>query len=361
MTPERTAGPAMPPVIRVLVVVAAVIAVLAGLWVTRGIFGPLALAAIIVIICYPIGPAIVKRGAPRWAGATAVILLSYLVLAVLAALMTWAIMEFIRLVTDLAPEFTRMTQDVYAWMVDLGVEAVIGSEVTSIFSASNIIGYVTALSSSAFSITIAFFFVLAYVIFMGVDSARYARAEEAFGARVRPILQRMRAYCSSVRRYFVVNASFGFVTAIIDGVALYLLDIPAPVVWAILSFVTNFIPNIGFVLGVAPPAILALVVGDWVTMVAVLAIYCVANVTLQVLIQPKFISDAVGLSLTLSFFSVIFWTTVLGPLGAILSIPLTLLGRALILESDPSTSWLRWLSGDEQAADSPLKPRSRWA
>src|SRR5690606_12123044 len=62
---------------------------------------------------------------------------------------------------------------------------------------------------------------------------------------------------------------------------------------------------------------------------------------------PKFVSDAVNLTLTLSFFSVIFWTFVIGPLGAILSIPLTLLVRSLILEGDPHNGWLRWLSGDE--------------
>jgi hypothetical protein len=96
--------------------------------------------------------------------------------------------------------------------------------------------------------------------------------------------------------------------------------------------------------------VLALMVGGWPLMLAVVAIYCVANVVLQVLIQPKFVSDAVSLSLTLSFFSVLFWTFVIGPLGAILAIPLTLLVRALVLEGDPRTTWLRWLTGDHAVA-----------
>ena len=79
------------------------------------------------------------------------------------------------------------------------------------------------------------------------------------------------------------------------------------------------------------------------------AIYCVVNVTLQVLVQPKFVSDAVNLSLTLSFFSVIFWTFIIGPLGAILSIPLTLLVRALVLDPDPKAGALRHLTGDPHA------------
>src|SRR5690606_22191364 len=140
---------------------------------------------------------------------------------------------------------------------------------------------------------------------------------------------------------YVVNATFGLLVAIIDGLALWWLGVPAPVVWAILAFVTNFVPNIGFILGLVPPMLLALVVGDWPLMLAVIAIYCVVNVVLQVLVQPKFVSDAVNLSLTLSFISVLFWTFIIGPLGAILSIPLTLLARSLLLESNPRARWLR--------------------
>ncbi|BDZ54964.1 hypothetical protein GCM10025870_20370 [Agromyces marinus] len=185
---------------------------------------------------------------------------------------------------------------------------------------------------------------LAYVIFMAADASRYGRAEHAFGPGIRPRLDRLRALNSGIRRYYVVNASFGAVVAIVDGFALWALGIPVPAVWAILAFVTNFIPNIGFVLGLVPPAVLAFVVGGVPLLLAVIAVYSVVNVVLQVLVQPKFVSDAVDLSLTLSFVSVVFWTFVIGPLGAILSIPLTLVAREVLL--GPERSWLRWLSGN---------------
>ena len=99
-------------------------------------------------------------------------------------------------------------------------------------------------------------------------------------------------------------------------------------------------------LGLVPPAVLAFVVGGPPLLLAVIAIYSVVNVVLQVLVQPKFVSDTVDLSLTLSFFSVVFWTFVIGPRGAILSIPLTLLFRDVLLDRDPEARFLRWLSGD---------------
>lgn len=114
---------------------------------------------------------------------------------------------------------------------------------------------------------------------------------------------------------------------------------PAPIVWAVLAFVTNFILDIGFVIGLIPPALFALVVGGRPLMVAVIVIYCAVNDVPQVLVQPKFVSDAVNLSLALTFFSVILWTLIIGPLGAVLAIPLLM--RALLLERDPSSRWLR--------------------
>jgi predicted PurR-regulated permease PerM len=203
---------------------------------------------------------------------------------------------------------------------------------------------------------------------MAVDAARYRDAPAVFGRSHGAVIGRIAALNRGIRRYYVVNATFGAVVAIVDGLALWWMGVPAPIVWAILAFVTNFIPNIGFILGLVPPAILAFAVGGWPLLIGVIAAYSVVNVVLQVLVQPKFVSDAVDLSLTLSFVSVIFWTFVIGPLGAILSIPLTLLTRALILEGNPDALWARWVTGDRTAVPPEPEPelirvrrrRRRW-
>ncbi len=345
-----TPAPALSPALRVLLGLAAAVIALAGLFFARELVGPLVLAAVIVIICHPLRHPLERWGWPRWAATTGVIVIAYLILLVLGALLFFAGTQFVRLVADYADELQASAQSVITWLGSLGLDEQASDAAASLLDPSTIVGFVASLGGTAIGILTALFFVLAYVIFMAVDGARYARAETTFGASARPTVHRFRSYNSGVRRYYVVNASFGAVVAIIDGLALWALGVPAPAVWAILAFVTNFIPNIGFVIGLIPPALLALVVGGWPLMLAVIAVYCVVNVTLQVLVQPKFVSDAVSLSLTLSFFSVIFWTFIIGPLGAILSIPLTLLVRALILEGDPGARWLRWLSGDAVTA-----------
>jgi AI-2 transport protein TqsA len=342
--------PALSPTMRVLLGLAAAAIALAGLYFARELVGPLVLAAVIVIICHPVRHPLERRGWPRWAATTAVIVVAYLILLVLGALLFFAGTQFVRLVGDYADELQASAQAFISWLGSLGLDEQASDAAASLLDPSTIVSFVASLGGTAIGILTAIFFVLAYVIFMAVDGARYTRAESSFGAVARPTVHRFRSYNSGVRRYYVVNASFGAVVAIIDGLALWALGVPAPAVWAILAFVTNFIPNIGFVIGLIPPALLALVVGGWPLMLVVIAVYCVVNVTLQVLVQPKFVSDAVNLSLTLSFFSVIFWTFIIGPLGAILSIPLTLLVRALLLEGDPGARWLRWLSGDAVTA-----------
>ena len=80
-----------------------------------------------------------------------------------------------------------------------------------------------------------------------------------------------------------------------------------------MAFLTNYIPNIGFVIGLIPPAILGLLEGGPGMMFAVIAVYCALNIVIQSVIQPKVVGDAVGLSTTLTFISLVFWAWVLGP------------------------------------------------
>jgi AI-2 transport protein TqsA len=94
------------------------------------------------------------------------------------------------------------------------------------------------------------------------------------------------------------------------------------------------------VLGLLPPALLALLQGGVRQAVLVIVAYSVINVIIQSLIQPKFVGDAVGLSVTLTFLSLVFWTFVIGPLGALLAVPLSLFVKALLVDADPDSRWL---------------------
>ena len=137
-----------------------------------------------------------------------------------------------------------------------------------------------------------------------------------------------------------MSTVFGLIVAFFDVIALGFLGVPMAVTWGVLSFITNYIPNIGFFLGVIPPALLALVdSGPW-TALWVLVAYAVLNFVIQSLIQPKFTGDAVGLNTTTTFLSLLFWSQVIGALGTILAVPLTLFVKCVLIESDSRSRWV---------------------
>jgi hypothetical protein len=89
-----------------------------------------------------------------------------------------------------------------------------------------------------------------------------------------------------------------------------------------------------------PRGLLALLQGGVRQAVLVIVAYSVINLLIQSLLQPKFVGDAVGLSVTLTFLSLVFWSYVIGPLGALLAVPLSLFVKALLVDADPASRWL---------------------
>ena len=360
-SPDAAAAPAAPAVppsptdrpglargTRVLLTLAAAAIVFAGIWFARDILAPVAVAAIVVIITHPVGRVLEQRGWPRWLATTAVIVVAYLILGALAAMLVFASAQFVAMLPEYADDLEQTADSIAAFLQSIGLGEEAGQAASSALDPATLVDVATAIANAVLGFATAFFFVLAYVIFMAADASRFARDGLAFGTQSGDAISAK--YFTGVRRYYVVNATFGLVVAVLDGLLLLALGVPIPLVWAILAFVTNFIPNIGFVIGVIPPAVLALVVGGWPLALIVILAYSVINVVLQVLVQPKFVSDAVNLSLTLTFFSVVFWALVIGPIGAILCIPLTLLVRALLLEPGAGNVTLRRLSGESMPA-----------
>jgi predicted PurR-regulated permease PerM len=180
--------------------------------------------------------------------------------------------------------------------------------------------------------------VVTVLFFMALDATGFTARLNAI--RRTDLASALSGFASGTRRYLVVSTIFGLIVAVLDTIALALIGIPLPVVWGLFSFITNYVPNIGFVIGLIPPALLGLLEGGPWMMLAVIAVYCVINVIIQSVIQPKVVGDVVGLTATLSFLSLVFWTWVIGPLGAILAIPLTVLTKAVLLDMDPGARWL---------------------
>ena len=90
-------------------------------------------------------------------------------------------------------------------------------------------------------------------------------------------MEALAKFAYGIRQYLLVTTVFGFIVAVLDTIALAIMGIPLAITWGVLAFLTNYIPNVGFILGVVPPALLGLLTACPGLMVAVVIVYCVLN------------------------------------------------------------------------------------
>jgi predicted PurR-regulated permease PerM len=144
-----------------------------------------------------------------------------------------------------------------------------------------------------------------------------------------PLAARFLAFSSTVRGYMAVRSVLGLAAAVLDYLLLVAVGVDYALLWGVLAFLLSFVPNIGFALSMLPPMLLALLSGGWMSALIVFVGYEVINTVLDNVIGPRFVGRQMKISALLSFLSVLFWAWVLGPTGAILAVPLTVLVQDL--------------------------------
>ena len=338
---------------RILLTLAAAGGACWTVWAGRSILGPLVLAAALIIIALPARRPLDRRGAPSWVGTLVVVVIAWGILMVLGVLVLLALGQFGSILVTYAGQLEESAETLEQFFRGLGFSNVTIDEVAGTIQPSTLLTTVFNAGTQLLGLGTAVFFVFAYVMFLGMDAARWQNPPKELAEASSRRLHAFNQFTAGTNRYFLVNSIFGLIVAVIDGLALWVLGVPGPFVWAVLAFVTNYIPNIGFVLGVVPPVVLAVAVGGWGLGLLVLAIYCIVNVTLQVLVQPRFVGETVRLSVTLTFASVVLWTTLLGAVGSLLAVPLTLFARFLVIGGDPGSRFAHWISGDDGSGEAP--------
>jgi len=346
-----TAGPLARPV-AILLGLASLIVDAAGIRAFRDTLGPAFLALILVVTAHPLQTLLRRRGAPGWVGIVAVMATIYVILVGLVAALIASAARLVTLLPDYAAQFDDLRNQFAEWLDDLGVQHEQARTTVGRLDLSKLSGTLQHILSGLTSASSNLVFLVTLVFFLAIDAELFSRRLDV-AARSRPLLVgALREFSRNTRRYLAVSSIFGLVVAAFDVFALQLLGIPLPLLWGLLSFITNYIPNIGFVVGLIPPALLGLLEGGVARMLWVVAVYSVINMIVQSFIQPKVVGNVVRLSATLTFLSLVFWAFVLGPLGALLAVPMTLLVKALLIDADPGARWLRPLLGDT-AAEAP--------
>ncbi|MEU4221837.1 AI-2E family transporter [Actinoplanes sp. NPDC026623] len=340
------AGPppaVLPRGVIVLLGIAGIVITVAGLRGVAHLIAPVFLALMLTVTVSPLSVWLRRHRAPVWVAMLTTVTVVYVVLFGLGTAMVVSVAKLLELMPTYQAQFDSLQADLASALSNLGIsESQLGgvldrADPTAIADlVSWVFGGITSVLSNAV-------FLLAVLLFMCLDAVSFPARLQSTADQRPQVVTALRSFAQGTRSYLLVSTVFGLIVAVVDTLMLWALDIPLPVLWGLLAFITNYIPNIGFVIGLVPPALLGLLDGGVDKMMAVIVLYCVVNFVIQSVIQPKIVGDAVGLSSTVSFLSLVFWAWVLGPLGALLAIPLSLLAKGLLVDIDPSTQWINVL------------------
>lgn len=341
MAADHLPGVGLSRPLTILVAVAAAFVIFSGVHGMSGILGPAFLALVLTIGVHPLHGWCRRRGLPGWIGTVTGLVAIYAFLIGLAVSFAVAVARFGALLPSYQDEMNRLLDSTMRWLATLGLGEQQIQSLAAGIDVGKIVSLAGSLAGSLLNMLSSLFFVVTLLLFMMVDAARFSDRLLAVPRERLPLVHALSGFASGTRRYIVVSTVFGLVVAVIDTAALFVIGVPVAVLWGLLSFITNYIPNIGFVIGLVPPAVIGLLEGGPGMMLAVVVAYSVINVAIQTVLQPKIVGDAVGLSTTLTMLSLVFWASVLGVIGALMAVPLTLLVKALVVDADPGAAWLQ--------------------
>ncbi len=330
----------MPRSIVVLLGIAGAVALCFGIRAAAGIIAPTMLAIVLTIAVMPIGRWLRNHRWPSWLATLVALAAAYLILVVMVVGSVVCLIKFVDLLPTYAAEAKALTKDAEDGLSQLGLSTKSTSDALSQLDPAKladtlgdvVAGILDAVGSLFFLVTLMFFFVVAV--------PGFAPRVTALQGTKPALTAAMGKFLRGSQTYLLMTALFGAIVGVLDAGALWLLGVPLPLVWGFFSFLTNFIPNIGFIIGIIPPAFLALLDDGWQGLLMVVLAYSVLNVTIQTFIQPRIVGNSVGLSAEITFMSLVVWTFLLGALGALLAVPMTLLLRAIFIDSDTRASWV---------------------
>jgi AI-2 transport protein TqsA len=319
--------------------VAAVAIILATVHGANKIISQFLMAFVIAVAVAPVQAWLIRRGLrPVWAFLITVVGL-VLVIGLVIVVLTASLNSFIQSLPQYQAQFADLQKQLSQALSSIGIsKSTIQSNPST--NTSAIAQSVANAAKWLLSGFASFGFMLALAVFMLAEATHMPAKVKAISMPARR--EPMDRFVGNVRSYVVVTAWVNLLVGATNTVLLLILGIPYAVLWGALAFLFGFIPSIGFLLSLVGPALMALLVSGPQAAAIVIVAFIVINGGIQNVILPRQMGEGTDLSPAVVFGSLIFWGFILGPVGAILSVPMTMIVR-LALESSESTLGLSYL------------------
>ncbi|WP_439136302.1 AI-2E family transporter [Pseudomaricurvus sp.] len=331
------------PVARFMVVMAAFVVVIAGMKAAEALLVPFLLSLFIAVICFPPLGWLKRKGLPGWLAL--MIVLSVIVIAgYLVGVVVGSSIQAFR--GDL-PEYQERLQvlslNLQTFLQGKGVNLPEGMwrEVLNPSVALSFVGNTLASFGNVMTNAV---LILLTVIFILAEDVRFSDKILHAHPQAEHMVRAMSRFTKSINQYMAIKTGLSVLTGLLVMAWLWWLGVDYPALWGLLAFLLNFVPNLGSILAAVPAVLLALVQLG-VSEAALTALgYVAVNGVVGNVLEPRMMGKGLDLSTLVVFLSLVFWGWVLGPVGMLLSVPLTMTVK-IALESAEGTRWLGVLLG----------------
>ncbi|WP_110717974.1 AI-2E family transporter [Salinicola acroporae] len=323
--------------------------IIAGIRAAESLIIPILLSLFVAVICTSPVHWLYRRGVNSYAA----VLITLLILGGLLALFGTLLGNSFTMFMDSWPEMQKQLEGHYLnlleWLANQGLSVSpqqLSNMVDDSGDQSWISGFISGLGL-VLSQSLVILLMVNFMLFETLDfRQKVARALTNPG----PSLERFTEFSYNLKRYMAVKTAISLITGLLVTISAWLVGVEFALLWGALAFILNYIPNIGSVLAAIPPVLLTLAMPDGgvVKAMTLAGAYLTINFVLGNIIEPRVMGRTMGLSTLVAFLSLVVWGWILGPVGMLLSVPLTMTLK-IALDSHPETRWIaKMLSPSER-------------
>jgi AI-2 transport protein TqsA len=321
-----------------LLTAAAFVVVVAGMRASAGILVPFLLAVFVAVICAPLYQAMTRRHVPASLAILGIVLVMLAAVLVMAGVLERTINSVSgRLPQYQAALFGQM-DEVWRWLEGYGIELP-ETTLREYFDPQWLLRYLGTIASTLGDVLITTFIIVIVAIFILLEGSALPDKIRRVDGLSFETWARLRQIVADVRRYMFLKTVMSLLTGALIALWLLALGIEFPILLGVLAFALNYIPTIGSIVAAVPGILLAFIEFGLGTAALTTLAYIVINIGISNGIEPRYLGNGLGLSPLVVILSVLFWGWVLGAMGMLLAVPLTMTVK-IALESSDDTRWI---------------------
>ncbi len=332
-----------PTVAGYLLTIAALVIVIAGLNKAASLIVPFLLAVFVAVLCAPILFWLKSKKIPTALSILIIVFGAALIGVVIFAIIGTSLNDFSRTMPLYQAKITAKSHVIVEWLDGMGFK-VTDKDFSETLNPGAAMQLVTDMLVGLKNVLTKGFLIMLTVIFILLECSTYGEKLKAIFDDPELAFKSFRTFTLNIQSYIVIKTLTSLVTGILVTVWLLILGVDYPLLFGFLAFLLNFIPTIGSILAAIPAILLTSIQLGTGHVIAVAVGYMVINVIIGNIVEPKVMGKGLGLSTLVVFLSLVFWGAIFGPVGMLLSVPLTMSVK-IALDTRDETRWIAVMLG----------------